>query len=137
MNSTDSVASRLQPLQRQQIAVKVLAQQEPITEIAKEKQVSRKFVYQQKAIAQQALEQAFEKQEPEEEVLYSLPITKTWLFQFILALILICYCSYRGVKEILRDLFDYSISIGTIHNRVTAAVAQARKINQNQDLSSK
>ncbi len=48
MNSNSSVASRLQPLQRQEIAVKVLAQQEPITEIAKEKQVSRKFVYQQK-----------------------------------------------------------------------------------------
>ncbi len=42
MNSNSSVASRLQPLQRQEIAVKVLAKQEPITEIAKEKQVSRK-----------------------------------------------------------------------------------------------
>ena len=136
MNSTSSVASRLQPSHRQQIAVKVLSQQESITQISQQEQVSRKFVYQQKAIAQQALEQAFEKQEPEEEVLYSLPITKTWIFQFILALILICHCSYRGVKEILGDLFDYSISIGTIHNRVTAAVAQARKINQNQNLSS-
>ena len=136
MNSTDSVASRLQPLQRQQIAVQVLAQQEPITEIAKEKQVSRKFVYQQKAIAQQSLDKAFEKKEPAEEVLYHLPITHQWIFQFILALILICHCSYRGVKEILRDLFDYSISIGTIHNRVTAAVEKARQINQTQDLSS-
>ncbi len=53
-----------------------------------------------------------------------------------MALILICHCSYRGVKEILRDLFDYSISIGTIHNRVTAAVEKAREINQTQDLSS-
>lgn len=136
MNSTDSVASRLQPLQRQQIAVKVLSQQEPIRKIAHQEQVSRKFVYQQKAIAQQALDNAFEKKEPEEEVLYSLPITHSWIFQFILALILICHCSYRGVKEILRDLFDYSISIGTIHNRVTAAVEKARQINQTQDLSS-
>ena len=136
MNSTSSVASRLQPLQRQEIAVKVLAQQEPITDIAKEKQVSRKFVYQQKAIAQQALEQAFEKKEPEQEVLYHLPITHQWIFQFILALILICHCSYRGVKEILRDLFDYSISIGTIYNRVMETVQKARKINQERDLSS-
>ncbi len=58
MNSTDSVASRLQSLQRQEIALLVLAQQEHITEIAKEKQVSRKFVYQQKSIAQQALDKA-------------------------------------------------------------------------------
>ena len=52
-----------------------------------------------------------------------------------MALILICHCSYRGVKEILRDLFDYSISIGTIHNRFRAAVEKARQINQTQDLS--
>ncbi|MDJ0568204.1 MAG: hypothetical protein QNJ53_04085, partial [Pleurocapsa sp. MO_192.B19] len=32
--------------------------------------------------------------------------------------------------------FDYSISIGTIHNRVRAAVSKARNINQTQDLSS-
>ena len=42
MNSTSSVASRLQPFQRQQIAVKVLSQQEPIAQIAQEEQVSRK-----------------------------------------------------------------------------------------------
>lgn len=108
----------------------------PITLIAKEEQVSRKFVYQQKAIAQQALDKAFEKKEPEQEVLYYLPITHKWIFQFILALILICHCSYRGVKELLRDLFDYSLSIGTIHNRAMRAVEKARKINQNQDLSS-
>ncbi len=65
-----------------------------------------------------------------------MPITHSWIFQFILALILICHCSYRGVKEILRDLFDYSISIGTIHYRFRAAVEKAREINQTQDLSS-
>ena len=54
----------------------------------------------------------------------------------ILALILICHCSYRGVKELLRDLFDYSLSIGTIHNWVNEAVQKARKINQARDLSS-
>ncbi len=53
----------------------------------------------------------------------------------ILALILICHCSYRGVVELLRDLFDYSLSIGTIHNRIKEAVRKARKINQAQDLS--
>ena len=136
MNSTSSVASGLQPLQRQEMAVKVLAKQEPITEIAKEEQVSRKFVYQQQAIAQLALNQAFEKKEPEQEVLYYLPITHSWIFQFILALILICHCSYRGVVELLRDLFDYSLSIGTIHNRIKEATEKARQINQNQDLSS-
>ena len=136
MNPSSSVASRLHPLQRQEIAVKVLTKQEPVTQIAHQEQVSRKFIYQQKAIAQKALNNAFEKPEKEKEILYYLPITQQWIFQLILALILICHCSYRGVIELLRDLFDYSLSIGTIHNRVVEATEKARKINQTQDLSS-
>ncbi len=138
MNPSSSVASRLHPLQRQEIAVKVLTKQEPVTQIAQQEQVSRKFLYQQKAIAQKALNNAFEKQEKEKEkeILYYLPITQQWIFQLILALILICHCSYRGVIELLRDLCDYSLSIGTIHNRVVEATEKARKINQTQDLSS-
>ncbi len=136
MNPSSSVASRLHPLQRQEIAVKVLSKQEPITQIAHQEQVSRKFIYQQKAIAIEALNTAFEKKDRENEVLYYLPITQKWIFQLILALILICHCSYRGIKELLRDLFDYPLSIGTIHNRVMEAVPKARNINQNKDLSS-
>ncbi len=135
MNPSSSVASRLQPLHRQEIAVKVLSKQKPITQIANQEQVSRKFIYQQKAIAIEALNTAFEKKDRDNEVLYYLPITQKWISQLILALILICHCSYRGVVELLRDLFNYSLSIGTIHNRVMEAVQKAQKINQSQDLS--
>lgn len=82
-----------------------------------------------------ALNNGFEKKEQEKEVFYYLSVTQQWIFQLILALILICHCSYRGVVELLRDLFDYSLSIGTVHNKVIEAVAKARNINQNQDLS--
>ena len=78
---------------------------------------------------------AFEKEQRKNEVLYHLPITQQWICQLILALILICHCSYRGVVELLRDLFNYPLSIGTIHNRIMEAVQKARKINQSQDLS--
>ena len=37
--------------------------------------------------------------------------------------------------ELLRDLFDYRISLGTVHNIVHGAVPQARGINQQYDLS--
>ena len=136
MNSSSSVASRLEPRHRQELAFKVLSKQEPISQIATQEQVSRKFLYQQKNIAQIALNTAFEKRSKDNEVLYYLPVTKTWIVQLILALILICHCSYRGVVELLRDLFDYPLSIGTIHNRVQEAVEKAREINQSQDLSS-
>jgi len=39
------------------------------------------------------------------------------------------------VRELLDDHFGCSFSAGTIHNIVTAAVEQARAINQAQDLS--
>ena len=136
MNSTSSVASGLHPNERQQLAVKILSKQDSVSHLANQKQVSRKFLYQQKAIAEEALNNAFEKKEQENEVLYYLPITQQWIFQLILALILICHCSYRGVMELLRDLLNYSLSIGTIHNRVITAVEKARNINQNQNLSS-
>ncbi len=135
MNSSNCVASGLHPLQRQELAVKLLSKQEPVSHLAHQKQVSRKFLYQQKAIAETALNQAFEKQEREKEVLYYLPITQQWIFQLILALILICHCSYRGIKELLRDLFHYPLSIGTIHNRVVEATEKARNINHERDLS--
>jgi len=49
--------------------------------------------------------------------------------------VLICHSSARGVVELLRDLFDSRISLGTVHNLVHSPVAHARRINQQYDLS--
>lgn len=136
MNSSSSVASRLRPRQRQELAIKIISKHQPISHLAQQEQVSRKFLHRQKNIARQALNKAFDKPEKDDQVLYYLPVTQQWINQLILALILICHCSYRGVIELFRDLFDYSVSIGTVHNRVQEAVQKARKINQSQDLSS-
>jgi len=97
--------------------------------------VSRKFLYQQGHKANEALDATFSAATDEREVLFYLPITKTWLFQLILGLILVCHCSYRGVVELLRDLFDLPISVGTIHNRLQSAADKAAAINLTQDLS--
>ena len=71
----------------------------------------------------------------DDEVLFHLPVTKNWLYQLILGLVLICHSSYRNVVELFRDLFDTSISIGTVHDRLEAASMTAAEINQAQDLS--
>jgi len=92
---------------------------EPISRLAAQHQVSRKFSTKGHK-ANEALDATFSAATDEREVLY-LPITKTWLFQLILGLILVCHCSYRGVVELLRDLFDLPISVGTIHNRLQSA----------------
>jgi hypothetical protein len=48
---------------------------------------------------------------------------------------MICRSSCRGVKELLRDMFDLPVSIGTIHNRLQSAASKAATINSAQDLS--
>src|SRR5580704_14965132 len=106
-------AKALGPLQRQALSVHALAGTAPISELAEKAQVSRKFVYRQKAIAAEALDSAFASGRNDDEVLFWLPITKKWLRQFVIALVLIAHCSLRGVVELLRDLFDCPISVGT------------------------
>jgi hypothetical protein len=114
----------------------VLTGSAPLSRIAQQHQVSRKFIYHQAHKAQQALDHAFAPEPPgDDQVLFYLPVTRAWTRQLVLALVLIAHCSFRGVTELLRDLFDYPLSVGTVHNIVDQAVATARQINLRQDLS--
>jgi hypothetical protein len=128
-------AKALPPSQRLQIGVQALVGSQTVMDLAGEFDVSRKFVYRQSAIAEQALTDAFDPRQPEDRVLFHLAVTKQFLRQLILALVLICHCSMRGVVELLRDVFDVEISLGTVFNVVHAAVARAREQNQAYDLS--
>ncbi|WP_250565027.1 hypothetical protein [Adonisia turfae] len=49
--------------------------------------------------------------------------------------VLICHSSYRGVVELLRELFDLPLSVGTVHNRMQETAKKAATINQSQELS--
>jgi len=129
-------AKTLDPSQRLTLAVHALVGHQTITDLANEAGVSRKFVYQQAATAQDALQDAFASpQVAEDQVLFHLPVTKAWLRQATLALLLICHSSLRGVLEFWRDLFDVSMSLGTVHNILHSAVDQARACNQRQSLA--
>ncbi len=128
-------AQLLPPRQRQDLALQVLAGSQPVAGLARRHQVSRKFLYQQADTARLALDRAFDPPRPADEVLFHLPVTKSWLRQLILALVLSCHSPYRGVIALLRDLFDTETSLGTVHNVVQAAVAQAREINGSYDLA--
>jgi hypothetical protein len=113
----------------------VLAGIATVSALAREHEVSRKFISHQVHTAQQARQQAFEPSSPRDDVLFDLPVTKDWLRQLVLALVLICQSSYRGVVELLSDLLDYPMSLGTVHNIVSSTVPQAQWINQQYDLS--
>jgi hypothetical protein len=128
-------AKALPPSQRQHIALQALAETQSITDLADEADVSRKFVYQQITSADRALEDAFAPEAADDKVRFYLPVTKQWLSQLYLGLVLICHSSVRGVVELMRDVFNYQVSVGTVHNTVHAAVAPARALNHAQDLS--
>jgi|SRR5271157_544868 len=85
----DWPAQRLLPQERQDLAVQVLAGAQPVSDLAREHEVSRKFVYQQVHTAQDALTQAFDPEPKTQKVLFYLPVTKAWLRQLVLALVLI------------------------------------------------
>ncbi len=128
-------AQRLLPAERQDLAVQVLAGAQPVAELARQHEVSRKFLYAQADIAQDALTHAFDPEPKDEDVLFHLPVTKAWLRQVVLGLVLIGHAPYRAVVELLGDLFDYDISLGTVHNIVHSAVEPARAISRRVELA--
>jgi len=133
MSSSPSVAASLSNYARKSLAILSLSKAEPVARLAGREGVSRQFVYRQKQKAAEALDEAFAAKS--DDVIFHLPVTEAWLNQLTLALILICRSSFRGVKELLRDLFNIPISVGTIHNRLRSAAAQACAINRSQNLS--
>ena len=128
-------AKLLGPCGRQELALQALAGAVPVSALAREADVSRKFVYRQKSIAAEALGCAFDPPPDNGKVLFYLPVTELWLRQFVLSLVLICHSSLRGVVEMLRDCFDFDISLGKVHGIVDSAVETARRINDEQDLA--
>jgi uncharacterized protein (UPF0548 family) len=120
-------AKLLGPQERQGLALDALAGTQSISQLAEDHDVSRKFVYQQADKAEQALEEAFALADPaDDQVLFTISVTKRWLRRFIIADLLICHSSYRGVAELLRDAFHYSISVERIHAIAHEAMDRAR-----------
>ena len=92
-------AQMLLPHERERLAAQVLAGARSVSDLAREHEVSRKFVYQQAHTAQDALRRAFDPEPKTEKVLFYLPVTKAWLRQLVLALVLIGHSPFRAVVE--------------------------------------
>lgn len=133
--ATACPAQCMRPEERQALALQALGGTCTITSLAAEADVSRKFVHQQVDIAQQALDQAFAAPaDDDDEILFHLPVTKRWLRQNVLSLLLNCRSCYRGLINHFHDCLGCHVSLGTIHNIVQDAVARARGINEQQAL---
>ena len=128
-------AELLGPEQRQALALQALGGAFTISVLAEQADVSRKFVYQQIDIAEQALEQAFATPAVDhDEVLFHLPVTKKWLRQNVVSLLLNCRSCYRGIIHHFHDCLDCHVSLGTIHNIIHDAVLIARRFQEQQRL---
>ena len=135
MITTIFPAAKLLSAQRIELAIQAMAGAANVSHLAAENEVSRKFIYEHKTKARDALNNAFASASADDAVLFSLPVTKEWLHQVVLALTLICHSSYRGVVEFMRDILGVSISVGSVHNLHQEAAQRAADINQTQDLS--
>jgi hypothetical protein len=135
MDRCVGAAALLAESDRRDLAIEALTRSATISDLSARHGVSRKFIYQQTGKARTALDDAFLSTAPDDEVVFELTVTKTWLRQVIVGLTLICRSSYRGVVEFLRDLLGVSISIGTVHHVLEWAAQQAGIINHDQDLS--
>lgn len=128
-------ARHMGPQEREVLAVQGLSGSFTITSLAEEARVSRKFVYQQMVIAQQALAEAFAAPAADDDqVLFHLPVTKKWLRQNVLSLLFNCRSCYRGVIRHFHDCLGCHVSLGSIHNIVQGIVPQAGAINERQRL---
>ena len=135
MDRSAGAAARLPESDRKALAIQALAGGNVVTDLADRHGVSRKFVYAQTRKARVALDEAFLTRTVDDEILFNLTVTKTWLHQVIVALPLICHSSYRGVIAFIRDLFGVSVSVGTVHGVLQSAARQAGAVNGDEDLS--
>jgi hypothetical protein len=129
-------ARAMTPRQRIELAIESLGGRRCVCRLADAHDVSRKFVYQQQAKAQGALESAFAPPPASDpDVLFHLPITGAWLRQFALVAVLVGHSSQRGVCEMLDCLLGLPVSLGWVHSVVADAIDKARPISDAQDLS--
>ena len=113
-SSSTYPASQLDSQERQELAVAALAGG-CVSDLARQNEVSRKFIYQQKQQAEQALEERFTASPSDEKVLSQLPVTKKWLHGLVLGLILTCGSSFRGIRELLGNQFGHPLSLVSFH----------------------
>jgi hypothetical protein len=116
-----------------EMALQAIGGQQTITQLSKTHQCSRTTVHAQKRRALDAAAKAFD--ETDEEVLFTIEVTKSLIHAMVVALYLVCGSSYRGIMFFLDSLFGYSISLGSVFNILDVTANKAASINGAYELS--
>ena len=93
INLSPHTAKQLDPMNRQKIAISALSPDQNISQISRQYKTSRKFIYAQKEKASDALNEVFSGEVGDSKVLFYIPVTKEWLQQSVMSLILSCHSS--------------------------------------------
>jgi len=133
-------ANKLSSMERRDLGLKAILNQQPITELAKKSGVSRKFIYEQKDKATEALTKAFSATDKDDAVkddavLFTIQVTHNFLRTSALSLALNCHSSERGIVQHFHDIYDYDISEGSAHNILAQAAQKAAIENKKANLS--
>jgi hypothetical protein len=115
------VAKNMNNEQKKHVALTAFPDPRTITQIAQENGTSRKFVREQKTKVADAIDTAFRSTPAVDQVLFYLPVTKCWIAQLVLSLML-NHVSYRQISTLLSDMGDYNLSAATIHTVLNTAV---------------
>ena len=76
IDSHQSTAKQLDPINRQKIAISELNPNKSISQISRQYETSRKFIYAQKEKASDALNEVFSCEAGDSKVLFYIPVTK-------------------------------------------------------------
>jgi hypothetical protein len=120
---------------RKELALQSIIKKQTIKELADINNVSRQFIHEQKNKLLTAVNEEFTETVEENKILFHLPVTKNWLEQFVIALVLDCRATYSGVMKAMKNLLDYTLSLGSISRVVKSAIKKAKQINAKQILN--
>ncbi len=99
VESQSSAAARMDPSERKKLALQAMGRSQPLSAVAREHEVSRRFVYAQVEKAAKALDAVFSptgEQLSGDIPLFYLAVTKDWIRGFVTSLALSCHAPYRG-----------------------------------------
>ena len=128
LTSIPCIAKQMNGSERASLALEAIKESKPVVALSKALNVSRQFIHRQKTKAVETINKAFSDSidtPDDDKVLFNIPVTKSWLKQVALSLLLDCQSSFRGVKKMFANVLDYSISVSALFSYYLEAVAPA------------
>lgn len=131
MRSKYRVSRTLSFDQANDIAYRALSQESSISALSAENGHSRQTIRNERDRVQAIVNQT----KQQEDVLFYLPVTVTWLNQLVIALVFMMNGSYRNITQFIKDLFDYPFNSDQISKLMKTVYRRVDEHHESEDLS--